>query len=1214
MSGREIPVGREDIDMSWLRRVYGEENVRKASRIWSCIITKVTTQPIQEQILASESPQGAWRVFQDFYTRDGSQERDILDDTWNCMSQKEGETLMEYWGRASAVWMKLKTLGDNREDSSMTKHFARGLLPKHSSLTDRILYHSTPTRQITQGLLRQAELELGNSRRRREGYEATTHALVAAAPGANRGGSTRTAAAAGASGGPSSGLQQREAGGQLFCHYHGWNMSHSTTDCLRLRQDLANNINEFMQFMQHRGTGATPATPAQGFGGPQWPMRFQDGPYRQPPYQNDTGPGWNRGPSPQHSGPPQRRQGAGPAAVGSRNSGGRGYGGYGSPPSMARGPPAGGGSGGNFPPSNFPNLPAGHFQNVQRQPVSAHVARSDNAAGYYEPAYGSAERGPWPGPVGSNYHEGFSGAGDAAAEGQWYGHNTDGERYQQTNVNPPRGESSPSPAGPDAQRPWYMPQLFDASTPLQHHLEQQQQPSDMAAATSAAPAPISSPSPPGTSSAGAPQSLFIARRVNILGESRSVSESDESERVSESESVCAGRGESVCVWEGSKRGESEKPREDMPGVIFPRLPDGAVLVAHVTRRVVSNALLCHPKMPRPKGSEQWQADSGASAMISNKSDQMYNVRTLDSDQQFIQIGDTGLIRVAAIGSLDLRFHQIGPDGRVEDYDVTIPEILFVPGCGFNLFSLWRVSHKHEVRINPRGTQLMEGKLRFIRGMTSDSLFATRLQPRDALPAVNMASESALVSTAFETDRASTLLYIQKQSELKIGFDGSELSAFISDPEFEPPRITEAAAEHSSRIFDISESVKSDSALAVLGPARLPFNVGNARRSIDINVLHDRAGHLSEPILRLTAKAHGMSVTGVMDPCRFCLPARGTKAAVSKTDGGYRGQKAPNDMFHIDICGPYSATIGGNHYLLFGVDAATGWMVCNAMRRKSEGVVMFKRMVVDAAFKAGTAIKSIRCDCDAVWTSAEFKDFCATMGIAITYSPPGAQQYNGVAESAIQRCLKIAKASRRSAQEKLGPGGFSRVPGLDERGDKLWAESAKDATQKLNQAVSPSNPGGGSPQELYTGKKLPFRLVPFFQYGFMSERPRTKMDDRAVPCFFLNAGDNHADVCVKVIKASTGSVCYTSNIAWAELPPQSGGGGAAMHRTPPRPYRPRASRHLSGPSPTPPLHQQLPQLADRDRRLPPTPPCCGIRGGRWHPPLRHLLLDSKFPRL
>ncbi|CAN0531966.1 unnamed protein product, partial [Ectocarpus sp. 12 AP-2014] len=254
-------------------------------------------------------------------------------------------------------------------------------------------------------------------------------------------------------------------------------------------------------------------------------------------------------------------------------------------------------------------------------------------------------------------------------------------------------------------------------------------------------------------------------------------------------------------------------------------------------------------------------------MISNKVDAMYNVRHLGPDEQFIQIEDSALIKVAAVGSLDLRFHQIGADGKKEDLDVTVPEVLFVPGCGFNLFSVWKVSHKHEVRINPNGTQMMHGKLRFIRGASSDSLFATRL-PHKSLPSMDVARESP--------------------RESAFSFVASALTAAM-DSDFEPPRVTDAVAEYSAKMIDVWESDECERAMAVLGPGKTPFNVGNAQKVMDINTFHYRAGHLSEPILRLSAKQHGITLTGTMDSCRWCLPARGTRAPVPKQGGGYRGK-------------------------------------------------------------------------------------------------------------------------------------------------------------------------------------------------------------------------------------------------------------------------------------------------------------------------------------
>ena len=131
----------------------------------------------------------------------------------------------------------------------------------------------------------------------------------------------------------------------------------------------------------------------------------------------------------------------------------------------------------------------------------------------------------------------------------------------------------------------------------------------------------------------------------------------------------------------------------------------------------------------------------------------------------------------------------------------------------------------------------------------------------------------------------------------------------------------------------------------------------------------------------------------------------------------------------------------------------------------------------------------------------------------------------MAESAIQRWNKVGMASRRSALRRLGPEGFSYINGMDPRGDRLLAESTKDAAQKLNQSASPSNARRASPQELFTKMKEPFRVLPFLQEGFMSVTPLNKLENRAVRVFFLNGGDNHASCTVKVINAAT-AVSYT----------------------------------------------------------------------------------------
>lgn len=121
--------------------------------------------------------------------------------------------------------------------------------------------------------------------------------------------------------------------------------------------------------------------------------------------------------------------------------------------------------------------------------------------------------------------------------------------------------------------------------------------------------------------------------------------------------------------------------------------------------------------------------------------------------------------------------------------------------------------------------------------------------------------------------------------------------------------------------------------------------------------------------------------------------------------------------------------------------------------------------------------------------------------------------------------------------------------------------------------------------------------------------RSKLDNKAVVCYYLNEEDDHADCTVEAIKAYTGHVWYSSNGVRASLPPAGGGGGgfAATLLTPSAatPTQPAffvevttASRPASGmPLPSSafplPLPAQQPAPISAARRLPvqqrPSPP-------------------------
>ena len=71
---------------------------------------------------------------------------------------------------------------------------------------------------------------------------------------------------------------------------------------------------------------------------------------------------------------------------------------------------------------------------------------------------------------------------------------------------------------------------------------------------------------------------------------------------------------------------------------------------------------------------------------------MFNVREVNPNEEFEQIGKKGLMPVVAIGSVLLQFVFLREgDEREHKVETQVDNMVVVPGMGFNLFSGWRVS-------------------------------------------------------------------------------------------------------------------------------------------------------------------------------------------------------------------------------------------------------------------------------------------------------------------------------------------------------------------------------------------------------------------------------------------------------------------------------------------------------------------------------------------
>ena len=78
--------------------------------------------------------------------------------------------------------------------------------------------------------------------------------------------------------------------------------------------------------------------------------------------------------------------------------------------------------------------------------------------------------------------------------------------------------------------------------------------------------------------------------------------------------------------------------------------------------------------------------------------------------------------------------------------------------------------------------------------------------------------------------------------------------------------------------------------------------------------------------------------------------------MAKRSGGrVERDLAPNNVLAIDMCDAFTPSLGGNPYVFYDVDRATGYIVNYGLRRKAEALAVFKRCVVDMAHKARTCL-------------------------------------------------------------------------------------------------------------------------------------------------------------------------------------------------------------------------------------------------------------------
>ena len=153
---------------------------------------------------------------------------------------------------------------------------------------------------------------------------------------------------------------------------------------------------------------------------------------------------------------------------------------------------------------------------------------------------------------------------------------------------------------------------------------------------------------------------------------------------------------------------------------------------------------------------------------------------------------------------------------------------------------------------------------------------------------------------------------------------------------------------------------------------------SSSRSIDINVLHRRLGHLGTDNCRAMINhqlVDGVdSVVGKEEFCEGCAYGRSKRKPHLST-----GTKTKRrlERIHVDICGPLPISLGGNRYFLIIIDEYSHHHWVEFLPRKSDAFPRLQRWKLQAERETELKLQYLKLDGGREFGSKAFKEWLAT---------------------------------------------------------------------------------------------------------------------------------------------------------------------------------------------------------------------------------------------
>ena len=242
--------------------------------------------------------------------------------------------------------------------------------------------------------------------------------------------------------------------------------------------------------------------------------------------------------------------------------------------------------------------------------------------------------------------------------------------------------------------------------------------------------------------------------------------------------------------------------------------------------------------------------------------------------------------------------------------------------------------------------------------------------------------------------------------------------------------------------------------ASLRPSKVFVSLAASLRSIDINDLHRRLGHLSfDDCKKLVYRGMVEGVDALRGRQNFCPGCVAGKIHRAPFHTSTSMTKNKLHRVHSDLAGPFPLSIHGCKYFVVFFDEHSKKLWVYFMARKSDLFEKFKEWKAMVELQSGHALQEFQSDNGGEFIGSSFKSYLRSTGILHRTSTAYTPQQNGKAERSIRTILERALSMLRSATLS----------------DGFWQDAVETAVHLINRSTR-TGLKRVTPEESWSGTK------------------------------------------------------------------------------------------------------------------------------------------------